>query len=397
MRCILHIGTEKTGTKTVQRFLLENRRGLARRGTLVPAAARLGNAIGLPVMAYEPDRADDLTGQLSISTETELLHFQERLMASLSQELRMHKPRAVIFSSEHLQSRLTEQGEIVRLRDRLISMGFDEFAIVIYLRRPADLANSLFSTALRSAHDMRVLPEPDHVYVRVLCDHRATLVRWTSVFGQAAVRPRLFAPAAFVNGTLLDDFAAVAAIDIEGLRRPAAVNMTLSAPAAEMLRRVNGIVAERSPLAPVPPVDDIVEAVDEVVGGQRAYAMPHWLRERYNAAFAESDEWVRRHFFSNQDTLWPVRPADDRAPAPSEDIGFDHPATKAAELCLRRGWCRPRVEGKPAGRASVWQRSIGRLRRAWRRHMLRRLLREEVNASRAAAEDTAVRGSHEEW
>lgn len=381
----------------MQRFLVQNRRGLARRGTLVPAATRLGNAIGLPVMAYDPDRADDLTGQFSISTKTELLHFQGRLKASLAQELRMHKPRTVVFSSEHLQSRLTEQGEIVRLRDGLLSMGFDEFTIVIYLRRPADLANSLFSTALRSAHDMRVLPEPDHVYVRVLCDHRATLVRWTSVFGQAAVRPRIFAPTAFVHGTLLDDFAAVAAIDIKGLRRPAAVNITLSAPAAEILRRVNWIVAERSPLAPVPPVDDIVEAVDGVVDCQRTYSMPSWLRERYNSAFAESDEWVRRNFFSHQDTLWRVRPADDRAPALSEDIGFDHAAARVAELCLRRGWCRPRVEGKPSERVSAWQRCIGRLRRSWRRHMLRRLLREEVNASRAAAGNAAGRESNEEW
>jgi hypothetical protein len=397
LRCILHIGTEKTGTKTVQRFLLENRRGLARRGTMVPAATRLGNAIGLPVMAYEPDRADDLTRQLLISTKAELLHFQGHLMAILSQELRMHKPRTVIFSSEHLQSRLTEQREIVRLRDGLLSMGFDEFTIVIYLRRPADLANSLFSTALRAAHDMRDLPTPDHGYVRVLCDHRATIVRWSAVFGQAAVRPRLFVPAAFVNRSLVDDFAAVAALDMEGLSRPAAVNVSLSAPAADLLRRVNGIVAERSPLAPVPPVDDIVEAVDGVVGRQEAYSMPSWLRESYDAAFAESDEWVRRNFFSTQNTLWPVRPANDRAAVVSDGIGFDHAAARVAELCIRCGWCRPRVEGKPSGRVPVWQRGIGRLRRAWRRHMLRRLLREEVKASRAAAGNAAGRGSHEEW
>lgn len=395
MRCVLHIGTEKTGTKTVQRFLVQNRQRLARRRILVPVATFLGNAIGLPVMAYDPERADDLTGHLAISTEAELLQFQRRIKASLASELQRRKPSAAVFSSEHLQSRLTKPEEIQRLRESLTSMGFEEFTVAVYLRRPADLANSLFSTALRAAHDMRDLPTPEHDYVRVVCDHRATIVRWMSVFGQEAVCPRLFVSGEFVNGSLVDDFAAVSAISMEGLGRPASVNTALSEPAAELLRRVNGIIAERSPFAPVPPVDDIVKAVDGVVGRHMPYSMPSSLRGRYDAAFAESDEWVRQRFFSSRDTLWPVRAADDRESAASDGVGLDRSAARVAELCIRHGWCRPRAEGQPPARLSPWRRGIGRMHRAWRRRTLRRLLRQEAGVLSTAAGNATGRGGGE--
>lgn len=395
MRCVLHIGTEKTGSKTVQRFLFQNRQRLARRRILVPAATSLGNAIGLPLMAYDPDRFDDLTGQLDISAEAELLQFQRHLKASLALELQLQKPSSAVFSSEHLQSRLTKLSEIERLRDGLMSLGFNDFKVVVYLRRPADLANSLFSTALRAAHDMSVLPTPEHGYVRILCDHRATIIRWTSVFGQAAIRPRLFANEEFVNSSLVDDFAAASSITMEGLRRPVAVNTALSMPAATLLRRVNGIIAKRSPGRPVPPVHEIVDAVDGVVQLRIPYAMPSLLRERYDAAFAESDEWVRQNLFPNRDALWPVRPADARESAAPEGECLDRAASRLADMCIRHGWCQARAEGQPSVRLPPWQRGVGRLRRAWCRRALRRLLRQEAGAFQTAAECATGREARE--
>ncbi len=76
--------------------------------------------------------------------------------------------------------------------------------MVIYLREPLALIESLFSTMVRSG-DQRPLPaDPADPFVALICDHGASLQRWRAVFGEAVVVPRAFPPKA--GGSLSADF-----------------------------------------------------------------------------------------------------------------------------------------------------------------------------------------------
>ncbi len=61
MKLILHIGTEKTGTTSIQNFLKLNRIKLKKHGYYIPKSPALpsGNHRWITLIAYDKDRTDD--------------------------------------------------------------------------------------------------------------------------------------------------------------------------------------------------------------------------------------------------------------------------------------------------------------------------------------------------
>ena len=58
----LHIGTEKTGTTSIQRWLQANRRQLAREAKIgIPQTLGRDDQFWLPILTYAEDHNDDLT------------------------------------------------------------------------------------------------------------------------------------------------------------------------------------------------------------------------------------------------------------------------------------------------------------------------------------------------
>jgi len=378
MRCILHIGTEKTGTTTLQRFLRTNRDRLRRQGLLVPTAAGIENQSGLAVGSYLENRRDDLTAQWQANDEGDIHRFRLRLRDALIAEITGCGAGRLIFSSEHLQSRLTATEEIASLRLFLEAIGVGPVEVVVYLRRPADILNSLSSTLFRNGHHMPCPPGPDHHYLQNLCNHRGTIERWRAGFGREAVRPRLYSTRVFVGGSILDDFSAVAGIDTAGLERPAAANRGLSAMAAEILHRVNARMAVRSPDRPLVTTKDLVAAIDAVHGGGPAYSMPAEAFECYDEAFAESDEWVRREFFPERESLWEHATQPPGGGCGLADESLERIAERLADLCVRRGWCRPRGMVEGVSVPGLPRRLIGKAEGMIRRGAFAAVLREEL-------------------
>lgn len=385
MRCILHIGTEKTGTTTLQRFLHLNRQRLGRRGLLVPTAAGFENQSGLAVASYREDRRDDLTTQWQIGADRAIHRFRIDLRDRLAAEVAAGGCQTLVCTSEHLQSRLTAAEEVASLRLFLEAIGARAVEVVVYLRRPAEILNSLCSTLFSNGHHMPAPPGPDHHYLHNLCDHRGTIERWSEAFGRDALRPRIYGPKTLVGGSILDDFAAATGIDTAGLVRPASANRGLSAIAAEVLHRVNVQMATRSPAKPISPSRDIVAAVDAVYGQGPAYALPAEAWDRYDEAFAESDEWVRRAFFPERDSLWEdaARPAVGGCGLTGDRL--DRIAEQLAEICIRRGWCRPRDAVPKLRVPGLPQRLIDKTTRMMRRAVLTAAVKAEHRQSARTA------------
>ncbi len=212
-KIVLHIGTEKTGTTSIQTFLSANRERLSKQGIHVPDFLGGDCHRKLAVMAFNEDRSDDYTVSECLvepqARRSTLMSWREEFARKVNES----REELWIVSCEHLQSRLTTTEEVERLRD-ILSALFDEVEVVLYVRKPIDGAISLWSTGIRFGGTDRSLPPPSNRYWENVFHHRNTIDRWKSVF-PGGIRVRLFEG----RGTgekLLEDFSGVAGIQWSG-------------------------------------------------------------------------------------------------------------------------------------------------------------------------------------
>lgn len=314
----LHIGVEKTGTTTLQRFLCENRQPLRMQGIAFTESCGPENNRDLATYAIDDSYFnEDHLIELGIRDTDAKVRFKAGVEARFSAEIATLRDACdhVIVSSEHLQSRLKSVAEIRTLAGLLEANHLYVERVVIYLRRPADIINSIYSTALRSGTTARRSLAPVNEHWNHICDHRRTIERWGEVFGAHTVTPRIFDRATLAGGSIIDDFCAVAGIDARGLRIPPNENASLTASGQALLRYLN---------AHFPPGEggqadarrrDIIRFVDRHFTGA-APAAGDELLAACEERFGESDEWVRATFFPNRQRLFAERrPPGDAAPA----------------------------------------------------------------------------------
>ncbi len=235
-RAILQIGTEKTGSTTLQAFLAANRDRLIERGFLYPRFCGDINQTGLAAYAMEAARVDRLKAAFGVETRADVPGMRARLERAAAAEL--DGGLTTIFCSEHCHSRLINASEVARLRDFLAPF-FDEIRVSVYLRRQDQIALSLYSTKLKSGGAPRtILPqtgESDPYY-----NYDRFLSLWETVFGRENISARLFERDQLVNGSIVDDFAAAWGLgDLGWYRRVGDRNGAISLEAQEFLRHAN--------------------------------------------------------------------------------------------------------------------------------------------------------------
>lgn len=311
-RAILQIGTEKTGTTTLQHFLAANRRRLAERGYLYPRFCGDLNHTGLAAYALDADREDELRHPFGAARRDEIAGMRARLEAAARRELDVAEG-AVILCNEHCHSRLTRPSEIARLKAFLDAF-FDDVQICVYLRRQDQVALSLYSTRLKSgAVDRDILPRtgPDDPYF----DYARSLGMWAEAFGRANLHVRLFDRRLLAGGSVIPDF-----LSAWGLGPPEAYvavpdkNESISPLAQAYLRLVNGAL---EPLPHLPPETVRGPLADSLArhfpgrGARPARAAAMAFYDQYRA----SNEAVRREHFPDRAALFD----EDFSGYPDED------------------------------------------------------------------------------
>lgn len=308
MKCYLHIGTEKTATTTIQDFFNLNRMKLLENGYIYTQSAGRANNRKLSAAAYNLDRRDDFTMNHGLNSNDKLNVFQVNQIAGLKDEVESiqrdyPQAKSIIFSSEHIQSRLTDVREIERLKDILIHLGVVEIKIIIYLRRPADIANSLYSTSIKSGSTAINPPKPSSPYWNNLCNHKRTIEKFSLVFGESAIVPRIFDKREFFNGSVIDDILSVIGIRNDGYDLPKNANESLSLIGINLLRRINKEIPMFIDDKPNKIRENVVTYLEKYFSESK-YIMPNSLYEEYDSEFLDSNEWVRRKYFPHKDVLF---------------------------------------------------------------------------------------------
>ena len=205
-RLLLHVGTVKTGSTSLQAYLSEHQAALAEAGwCYLPAVGRPDRRdLAAACIAIE-DQRDEWLRARQLTHPQQRLAFRQQVKAELEAQLKaVPDGLGVILSSEHFHLSLQCPEEIQTLKQLLLELGLEAQQVVIYLREPLALIESLFSTMVRSGDERPLPADPADPFVALICDHRASLVRWRQVFGEAVVQPRAFPPCA--GGSLSADF-----------------------------------------------------------------------------------------------------------------------------------------------------------------------------------------------
>jgi hypothetical protein len=227
MKCIVHIGTEKTGTTTIQSFLQLNRKRLVEdQGVAYLGKPKVRNHHYLAQMC----RDDGLIArELGFANVSEVIVKRGGVAEALQRQvadLPAHV-HTVILSSEYFQSRLSRRENVQHLQEILAPI-FKEIRILCYLRRQDEVAVSRYSTKLRAG-----FANPDILSLEgqaAFYDYLSMVKRWARVFGWDAFECAVFNRGQLYQGDLLRDFSRRAGIGYEGsgVLVPERVNESLS-------------------------------------------------------------------------------------------------------------------------------------------------------------------------
>jgi hypothetical protein len=204
------MGTEKTGTSSIQLFLRKNRKALARHGYHFLQSAGKTNNWRLPAFCSVENRFDDFYRLQAIATDQQLDEFKEQFLNDFEKELRTvaKNVHTIVISSEHFHSRLRSDAEMSNLQ-QFLSTYFEEIQIVCYLREQAETCASWYSTSMKSGSTYSFYEfvrrcKPESYYF----NYFDILANWERYFGFESLEVALFSSKHFLNGDLLDDFTA---------------------------------------------------------------------------------------------------------------------------------------------------------------------------------------------
>lgn len=324
-RIILHIGTEKTGTTSIQHALAHDRDALAARGILFPRLFGSENHMEIAVYAADDEQQMELRLFELAKAECDLPEYRERLRQTLADEITASGCHTMIISNEHCHSRLLTQSAIERLKD-LLTPFCPNIEVQVYLRRQDQLAVSLHSTRLKLGGAGEIFPATTPVPAYFAFDRMLQL--YGQFFGQENISARLFEPARLAGGDIVTDFYFRAGIDLPKPDLPKA-NESLSAKQGQFLEEFN----RRFPLVvnnKINPQRGPIFSVISKVGQSAPYRPARPEAEAFYAAFAEGNAWVRETFFADLDraTLFDEsfasypETAEDAALTPDEIFEF---------------------------------------------------------------------------
>ncbi len=293
--CVLHIGSEKTGTTSIQSTLAANRERLLSRGILYPRS--LGERIHARAYAYASEGPqDEIKTQSGLEGPGSLAAYRAGLEDQLAEEVAGAKPLKIIVSNEHLSSRLLSISEITRLQ-RLLSAHCGSIKVVVYLRAQGDAHRSAYSTYIKTGGTDAFHP-PSAQLLRDRYLYDLMLRRWEHVFGSNSMDVRLYDVQVFPEGDIMQDFADVfgGLIASSDLEREPQKNVSLDLFTLAFLRSINRYVPYRSGAQLSELRGNLNELVEKFASGPPFGGDPEVITA-IDAAVEASNEAVRCKYF----------------------------------------------------------------------------------------------------
>ncbi|MBC6404350.1 MAG: hypothetical protein GDA41_01215 [Rhodospirillales bacterium] len=238
MTLFLHIGSTKTATTSIQRFLTANRGLLLENGYIFPSYIGGNNHKKLVVYANDDDYYT-VDFRYNVRTPDDRQRFRQEFSALFRANLAGVKEH-VILSSEHCSALLRTVDDINRLKD-LIASVCQDIKVIFYARQQAEFMASLYSTHIVTGDTIELIYPPED-RIQNAMNYYEILMRWEQVFGRENIVARIFDRDQMVGGDVIEDFCSILGIDDAVLAKatiPARLNESLDFKTVEFLRLFN--------------------------------------------------------------------------------------------------------------------------------------------------------------
>lgn len=294
MKVLLHIGTEKTGTTSIQRALARNRLALKSNKVLYPSLFGSENHMEIAAACRSGKGLDELqTIELAKFGSGDLGRYRAALQERLIGEINDGDYERVVLSNEHCHSRLNNDASVESLLSFLAPITHD-VEVVVYLRRQDLVAVSLASTRVKLGGDGDLFPQSNTSAVEYFM-YDKLIERYQSAFGQNFIKVRLFERDHLKGGDIVEDFFDVADIGPPPSDRIKA-NTSLSHAQLLFLARFN----REFPLMRDGKINDergpIFNAIQNICLGSH-FRPPRDQAVAFYEQFREGNAYLRKRFF----------------------------------------------------------------------------------------------------
>lgn len=208
-RIVLHIGTEKTATTSLQAFFALNHQRLSHAGIWYPCDESLDYCHR---NGHFPLAASTYTECPDFVTPQKYFDYKP-LFQTLFADFEARPEDTVLLSAEHFSSRCSRPERIERLGEML---GDRNVEIIVYVRPQQELLLSAYSTFLKSGGKktleelcQRQWLKPGAIYF----NYFRMLNRWWDVFGRDRVTLRVFQAPRLIEGDIYRDFIATLGLE----------------------------------------------------------------------------------------------------------------------------------------------------------------------------------------
>ena len=303
-KLILHIGSQKTGTTSIQQFLAQNRDYLNEQDIYIPDYLGGINHRYAVFLAEEHNKRDDaFTRSHGLKDNYEKkIKFKQSLLSKLKSDSKRNCSKIWIISSEFFQSRLNTEIEVSRLYD-IVNNLFRDIKIICYVRDPLSTAISTWSTYVMSGGVARHLQRPRTIFHNN-CDHKNLVTRWENGFHQHKIIVGNFSGDSLIDGNIIHDFCCKAHINMDPrFIIPPKSNSSLSYKGILILSEINSII-QRINLNEKKNWNRTISSIVHKNFREFPYYLPT-KREifDYDNSYSESFEWVSNKYFRSYTSI----------------------------------------------------------------------------------------------
>jgi len=235
--CILHIGTSKTGTTTLQKFFRVNESNLAKKDIFFPKTFGAQNQVKLFAYACEPQRRHSQKLRLGLTNVQQVEVFRNKIWKSFCQEIKNNDCNKLLLSTEFLNSNLTSYEEVKFLKNFLDNF-VNTYKVIVYIQPQHEMAISIYSNTIQAGGTRRsILPEIDENNFDL--NYEKILERWGKIFGMKNIFPRIFSKKELFNGDIKRDFVDYIGLDWNDFEDVENENMSLNVETQLFLLEIN--------------------------------------------------------------------------------------------------------------------------------------------------------------